>query len=150
MPEGLALFLRGMALVLGGAALVFGSAALVLGGVALLYFLFAPLIATPFSDDPRVRILVVAMLTRLAIFIPFDGLQLCFMSALRSLGDQVAAGINGIISYFLVAGGLGWWLYAAGAGPLGLVWAAGAGMIVATLLQGGRMAWISRRSRSSG
>src|SRR3546814_17116054 len=57
---------------------------------------------------------------------------------LRSLGDQVVAGINSIIAYFLVTGGLGWALVPHGAGPMGLVYASGAGMLVAALRNGSR------------
>src|SRR3546814_11852342 len=63
---------------------------------------------------------------------------------LRSLGDQVVAGINSIIAYFLVTGGLGWALVQHGAGPMGLVYASGAGLLVAALLNGSRF-WRPRR-----
>jgi MATE family multidrug resistance protein len=67
------------------------------------------------------------------------------MFALRSLGDQVAAGFNGILAFFLVTGGLGWWLVQSGAGAFALVWASGAGMVAAALLNGGRFLWVMRR-----
>ena len=82
-----------------------------------------------------------------APFILFDGLQVVFMFALRSIGDQVAAGVNGILAFFLVTGGLGWFLVQQGFGPYALVWGSGAGMLVAALLNGGRFLWVtSRRS----
>ena len=76
--------------------------------------------------------------------IEVDGVQVVCLFALRSLGDQVAGGINGIVAFFCVTGGLGWLLVRAGHGADGLVWAAGAGMVVAALLQGARLWWVSR------
>jgi MATE family multidrug resistance protein len=88
------------------------------------------------------------LLAMLAPFMFFDGIQIVFVYALRSLGDQVVAGVNGIIAFFLVTGGLGWWLVRAGYGADALIYASAAGMIVAAVLQGGRMALISSRLRS--
>src|SRR3546814_1535490 len=85
------------------------------------------------------------MLPVWAPFIIFDGLQIVLVYTLRSLGDQVVAGINSIIAYFLVTGGLGWALVHHGAGPMGLVYASGAGMLVAALLNGSRFWRLSRR-----
>jgi MATE family multidrug resistance protein len=42
-----------------------------------------------------------------------------------SLNDQVAAGINSIVAYFLVTGGLGWWLVSEGWGGTAQLQAAG-------------------------
>src|SRR3546814_4733642 len=70
-----------------------------------------------------------------APFIIFDGLQIVLVYTLRSLGDQVVAGINSIIAYFLVTGGLGWALVHHGAGPMGMVYALGGGMLGAALLK---------------
>jgi len=119
-----------------------------MGLVALLYVVFGVWLAALFSNQPDVRDLSTKMLRILAPFTLFDGLQLVFVYALRSLGDQVAAGINGIIAFFLVTGGMGWWLIVTlGHGPLALVIAAASGMVVATILQGGRLLWVSRQSR---
>lgn len=128
-----------------------GLAALILGASSLLLVLFAGAAVWPFSDDPEVLALAASMLAVMAAFLVFDGLQYVFGSALRSLGEQVWAGINGIAGFFVVTGGLGWWLIRAGWGPDGLAYAAGLGMLVAGLMQFGRLAWVLRTSgRRSG
>ncbi len=115
-----------------------------MGALALTYALTAHTIVSPFSDDPEVRLISAGMLATLAPFMLFDGLQIVFLYSLRSLGDQVAGGINGIVAFFCVTGGLGWGLVRGGYGAPALVWAAGAGMLVAALLQGTRLWWVSR------
>ncbi len=102
-------------------------------------------VSRAFPAEAAVHVLAAAMLAYWAPFILFDGLQVVFMFALRSLGDQVAAGFNGILAFFLVTGGLGWWLVQSGAGAFALVWASGAGMVAAALLNGGRFLWVMRR-----
>jgi multidrug resistance protein, MATE family len=94
-----------------------------------------------------VRALAASMLAIMAAFLVFDGLQYVFGSALRSLGEQIWAGVNGIIGFFIVTGGLGWLLIRWGWGPDGLAYAAGLGMLVVGLLQFGRLAWVLGRSR---
>ena len=74
-------------------------------------------------------------------------MQVVFVYALRSLGDQIAAGVNSIIAFFVVTGGAGWLFVQAGVGPLGLVYASGLGMVAAAILHGGRFAWLSARPR---
>lgn len=111
-----------------------GLATLCLGAFAATLALFARPVVAPFSEDAEVLALAATMLVLMAPFMLFDGLQYVFAYALRSLGAQVAAGINGIIAFFLVTGGLGWLLVRAGWGPEGLVYAAGAGMVVAAAL----------------
>ena len=96
------------------------------------------------SSDPAVVAGGAAMLARLAPWLPFDGVQLVFLFALRSLGDQVWAGAISIVSFFGVMGGLGWWWVHRGAGPDALVDALIAGIVVAAALQGARFAWKSR------
>ncbi len=108
----------------------------------------APLVAL-FPATMPVHSLAAAMLLLWAPFILFDGAQVVFVFALRSLGDQVAAGINSVLAFFILTGGLGWLLVAHGAGPLGLVWASGSGMVAAALLQGARFTWVSRPRRRS-
>ncbi|MEP7004422.1 MAG: MATE family efflux transporter [Sphingomonas bacterium] len=100
-----------------------------------------------FPATAEVHGLALAMLPLWAPFILFDGVQVVFVYALRSLGDQVAAGVNSIIAYFLVTGGVGWWLIHSGFGLPGLVWASGGGMVAAAALHGGRFALISSRNR---
>jgi MATE family multidrug resistance protein len=125
-----------------------GLAIVAMGLIGLILFLGSDIIVRPFSDDPAVIHLSATLLTMLAPFMFFDGIQVVFVYALRSLGDQVIAGVNGVLAFFLVTGGLGWWLVREGHGAPSLIYAAVAGMIAAAALQGGRMAWISRRLRS--
>jgi MATE family multidrug resistance protein len=128
-----------------------GLALATLGILSLILVLFADLLVLPFSDDPEVLVLAAAMLAIMAAFLVFDGLQYVFGAALRSLGEQVWAGLNGIIGFFVVTGGLGWLLVRQGWGPDGLAYAAGAGMLVCATLNFGRLAWALRKSaRSSG
>lgn len=122
-------------------------AALILGLLAL-PLTFAPmLIVSGFPASEQVATLAALMLAVWAPFILFDGLQVVFVYALRSLGDQVAAGINGILAFFLLTGAIGLWTVHNGWGPMGLVYASGSGMIAAALLNGGRLWWIIRRLR---
>ncbi len=116
-----------------------GLAAMLLGALSLLLVFGASPLVRPFSDDPEVIALAASMLGIIAAFLLFDGLQIVFGSALRSLGEQVWAGINGIIGFFLVTGGLGWLMVRHGWGADGLAYAAGAGMLVCALLQFGRL-----------
>ena len=110
-----------------------------------IFHLGAPWLAPLVSNDPEVVALGAVMLARMALFLPFDGVQLVFLFALRSLGDQVAAGALSITSFFLLSGGLGWWLVKrAGAGPMALVDALILGMVAAALLLGGRFLWKAR------
>jgi MATE family multidrug resistance protein len=125
----------------------------ILGSISIFMVLGAEQAVWPFSDDPEVLVLAASMLPILAAFLIFDGLQYVFGASLRSLGEQVWAGINGIIGFFLVTGFLGWLLVERGWGPDGLAWAAGAGMLVSGLLQGGRLVWVlklRKPARTSG
>ena len=122
-----------------------GLSSLILGALSVLFVFAAPQAVWPFSDDAEVRSLAASMLAVLAAFLVFDGLQYVFGAALRSLSEQVWAGINGIIGFFIVTGGLGWLLVRRGWGPDGLAYAAGIGMLVCGLLQFGRFAWVLRR-----
>ncbi len=122
-----------------------GLAGGLLGALSLLLVFGAPWLVLPFSDDPLVRTLAASMLAVMAAFLAFDGLQYVFGSALRSLGQQVWAGVNGIIAFFLVTGGLGWLLTTRGWGTDGLAYAAGIGMLVCAVLQFGRLAFVLRR-----
>ena len=126
-----------------------GLCALLLAFFSLLLVFAATPLVWPFSDDPAVLMLAASMLSVMGAFLVFDGLQYVFGAALRSLGEQVWAGINGIIGFFLVAGGLGWLLVRQGWGADGLAYAAGMGMLVCGLLQFGRLAWVLRKSARS-
>src|SRR3546814_17971561 len=89
------------------------------------------------------------MLIVWAPFILFDGIQVVFLYALRSVGDQFAAGINGIIGFFIVTGGLGWLLVRQlEIGPMALVYASAAGMVVAAVQSFGGFLSVSARRRS--
>ncbi|MGE0178237.1 MAG: MATE family efflux transporter [Sphingomonas sp.] len=132
------------------AMLAAGIAAALLAAISLLLVLAATPLIRPFSDDPAVQLLGASMLAIMGAFLVFDGLQFVFSSALRSLGEQVWAGVNGIIGFFIVTGGLGGLLVGRGWGADGLAYAAGAGMLVCATLSFGRFWWVlSRPVRSS-
>ena len=116
----------------------------VMSGLVVLLITLGGPIARAFPAEAPVHLLAVAMLAVWAPFILFDGLQVVFMFALRSVGDQVAAGLNGIVAFFGVTGVLGWWLVQMDYGPFGLVWASGLGMVAAALLNSGRFFWLTR------
>lgn len=120
-------------------------AVLVMGAGGALMTLYPAFVAAPFSNDPAVVKMAAAMLAMLGPFMLFDGIQLIFLYALRSRGDQVAGGINSVLAYFVITGGTGWYLVGAGWGGAGLIVATAAGMVAAAMLQGGRMIWISCR-----
>lgn len=125
-------------------AIAAGLAALILGLLAI-PLTFAPMLAVGgFPASPDVALLAAAMLGIWAPFILFDGVQVVFIYALRSLGDQVVAGVNNILAFFLLTGALGLWTVHAGRGPMGLVWASAAGMVAAALLNGSRLWWVTR------
>ena len=121
-----------------------GLAAVLIGGISLVMVFGAPILVLPFSDDPAVIALAASMLAIMAAFLIFDGLQYVFGAALRSLGEQVWASVNGMIGFFVVTGCLGWLLVRRDWGPDGLAYAAGIGMLVCALLQFGRLAWVLR------
>lgn len=129
--------------------LAVGLAALAMGLCGLALVLTPGPVVTLFPALPEAHAVAIAMLAIWAPFILFDGMQVVLVYALRSLGDQVAAGINSIIAYFLVTGGIGSWLVAAGWGAGALAWASAAGMLVAALLHGARFAIVARRLGSS-
>lgn len=117
------------------------------GLLAILVIVAASPIVGIFPSAAAVQLMAVALLPIWAPFILFDGVQVVLVYALRSLGDQVAAGINSILAFFVVTGGLGWWLVHVGAGAGGLAIASGVGMLAATILHGSRFVVISRRVR---
>jgi MATE family multidrug resistance protein len=122
-------------------------AALSTGLLALLLVFGARGVVALFPATGEVHLLALAMVPLWAPFILFDGVQVVFVYALRSLGDQVAAGINSIIAFFVVTGGAGWWLIHIGAGLPGLAYASGIGMVAAAALHGGRFVLVSSRLR---
>ena len=116
----------------------------ILGAGSLLLVLVPSQLVRPFSQDPQVLALAATMLAIMGAFLVFDGLQYVFGSALRSLGEQVWASVNGMLGFFVVTGGSGWLLVRSGWGPAGLAFAAGLGMLVCALLQFGRLVWVLR------
>lgn len=124
-------------------------AVIAMGLVGVVFVAFGPQIVRPFSTDPAVVAMTAGMLAMLAPFMWFDGVQVVFVYALRSLGDQVASGIIGVIAFFVVTGGLGTLLVRRGLGGDALVYAFIAGVATAAVLQGARLRWISGR-RSPG
>jgi len=87
------------------------------------------------------------MVLILAPFILADGIQAIFVAALRSLGDQVAAGFNGIVAFFIAMSAAGWAGWHFGWGSAGLALASAIGMVAAMLLQGARFWQVSSRYR---
>jgi MATE family multidrug resistance protein len=125
-----------------------GLAAVGVGSLALLLFLLPAPVVALFPATGPVHALALTMLPVWAPFILFDGVQVVFVYALRSLGDQVVAGVNSIIAFFLITGGVGLWTVHGGWGPLGLVYASGIGMVAAAALHGARLAIVNSRFRS--
>lgn len=122
------------------------SVALTAFAAAILAIGAGPITAA-YPATSAVHKLATGMLLIWTPFILFDGAQAVFSYALRSLGDQVAAGIVGICAFFVVTGGMGWLLVRYGYGPYGLVVASGSGMVVAALLMGTRLIWVTSASR---
>ena len=117
--------------------------------ISLLLVFAAPALVWPFSDDPAVLALAAVMLSIMGAFLIFDGLQYVFGAALRSLGEQVWAGVNGIFGFFLITGGSGLLFVRNGWGAAGLALAAGLGMLACAMLQFGRF-WYVLRIRKPG
>jgi MATE family multidrug resistance protein len=132
----------------GRAAIAAVLAAIATGLLALILLLVPHPFVGLFPATREVHAMAFAMLAIWAPFILFDGVQVVFVYALRSLGDQIAAGINGIIAFFVITGGAGVLLVDRGLGPSALVIASGLGMVAAALLNGGRLARVSSRFRS--
>jgi MATE family multidrug resistance protein len=124
-----------------------GLAVVALGCGAVVLAAGAPALVALFPATAQVHRLAATMLPLWAPFIVFDGIQVVLVYALRSLGDQVVAGVNSILAYFIVTGGVGWWLIHHGGGPNALVWASGSGMLVAAALHGSRFMLVSSRLR---
>lgn len=128
-------------------AIAAGMTTAFLAPIAAILMIFARPVVEFYPATPAVHELAVAMLFVWSPFMLFDGLQLVFTYALRSLGDQVVAGLNSIIAFFVVTIALGSWFIAAGMGPMALVWCVAVSMLVCALLQGGRLAWFSSPRR---
>lgn len=130
------------------AAIAAGLTALATGLLAILLVLIPHPFVALFPAVHDVHTLALVMLPVWAPFILFDGVQVVFVYALRSLDDQVVAGINSVIAFFLVTGGAGLLLVRVmDLGAIGLALASGMGMVVAAALHGSRLWWVSRRFR---
>ncbi len=116
--------------------------------VVLALMIGRPAVVRVFPATGEVHLLASAMLLLWAPFILFDSTQMVLVSALRSLDDQVMAGVNSIVAFFGVTGGVGWLLVHWGYGATGLVIASGAGMAAAAALHGVRFWQVSARLRS--
>ncbi|MBX3595374.1 MATE family efflux transporter [Sphingomonas sp.] len=139
---------EGVPAAAGPRAAIAACLALVVLGILALPLTFAPgAIVSGFPASAQVDRIAATMLAMWAPFILFDGLQVVLVYALRSLGDQVAAGVNGILAFFLLTGALGLWLVHGGWGAMGLVWASGSGMVAAAALNGARLYLVTRRLR---
>lgn len=119
-------------------------ATIFLVAMAIVFLLGAGVLVPLISSDPAVVGEGTAMLRRLAPWMPFDGISLVFLFALRSVDDQVAAGWISILSFFVIMGGGGWWLVHRGGGAMSLVDILNVSVAIAALLQGGRFAWKTR------
>lgn len=124
-----------------------GLSIIIMGMVVLAYILFARPIVAGLTADEAVAREALLMLFILAPFILCDGLQAIFVAALRSLGDQVVASINGIIAFFLIMGVTGYVAQVQGWGSAGLAIASAVGMAAAMLLQAARFWRFSSRYR---
>ncbi len=129
-----------------GRTMVAGAmSTLVIGTLSILLMIAARPLLVLYPATQEVRHLAAAMLLLWAPFMAMDGLQLVANYALRSLGDQVAAGLASIIAFFFITIGVGWWMIRAGEGPMALVWAVGIGMLACAVLQMARLCWIMGR-----
>ncbi len=128
-----------------GLALLAGT--LLMAASAVFYLSAARPLVGLMPAGPAVHILAAHMLLWWAPFILFDGIQIICTFALRSLDDQVVAGLVNIGAFFIVTGVGGWWLVRHGYGADGLVIASGAGMVVAAAANGTRLWWITRPAR---
>jgi MATE family multidrug resistance protein len=124
-----------------------GLAAAITGTLAIGVLLVRVPLVSAFPAASGVHAAALAMLPVWVPFILFDGVQLVFVYALRSMGDQIVAGVNSILAFFVVTGGLGWLFVTHDVGALGLVYASGLGMVAATLLHGARFLSVSARFR---
>lgn len=125
-----------------------GLAALFTALLAVVIVVARGPIVAGFPAAGGVHAVALAMLPLWAPFILFDGVQVVFVYALRSLGDQIVAGVNSIAAFFVVTGGAGWLFVQNGVGPIGLVYASALGMVAAAVLHGARFGQISWRLRS--
>jgi len=129
------------------AGIALGMAIATMAAWMALFALAGSAVVGLFPATPAVHVTALAMLLLWTPWIVFDGIQIVLTFALRSLGDQVAAGLNNIIAFFLITGFAGWWLVAAGWGTTALVAGAGGGMVAAAVLNAARF-WLITGSPS--
>jgi MATE family multidrug resistance protein len=114
--------------------------------LAMILALWPEAIAGVYTGDPAVRVLVVAAFAVAAPLLIVDGLQGVLMGAVRGAADVFVPTWLHAVSFWIVTVPLGYALgVALGHGVTGLMWALLIGLVLASLLLGGRFHVISRR-----
>ncbi|MHC5064014.1 MAG: MATE family efflux transporter [Planctomycetota bacterium] len=103
------------------AALLFG------GGVMVVFaalFLSIPAVFTvPYTDDPRVIAIAVALIPIAGVFQVFDGLQVAALGILRGMGKTLIASLVSLFGFWMLGLPVGCLLaFYMGLGPVGLWW----------------------------
>lgn len=123
-----------------------GLVALAMLALAVCVWAWPDLIAQVYTGDPLVRRLVIAALAVAVPLLVFDGLQGVLMGAVRGAADVVVPTGLHAFSFWVVTVPLGYVLgIVLGHGVEGLMWSLLIGLMVASLLLGGRFHVISRR-----
>jgi len=114
--------------------------------LAVILALWPEAIAGVYTGDPVVRALVVAAFAVAAPLLIVDGLQGVLMGAVRGAADVFVPTWLHAVSFWIVTVPLGYALgVVLGYGVAGLMWALLIGLVLASLLLGGRFHVISRR-----
>ena len=118
------------------------------GASATIIALFREPIAALYTDDPEVRALAARLLLLAALFQLSDALQVALLSMLRGLHDTRVPMLINAFSYWGVGFATGWLAaHRFGVGASGLWFGLIAGLSVAAVLQGWRLAWLLGRMR---
>ena len=103
-------------------------------------------IVSLYTDEIELRQTAAALLLIAACFQIFDGMQATAQGALKGYMDTKIALINNTISYWIVGLGLGVWLaFGLTLGPYGLWYGFAGGLVVASVLHGRRLLYISTK-----
>jgi len=103
------------------------------------------------AGNAEVVSLAVALLGLLAVFQLMDGAQVIAAGALRGLKDTALPLFAGILGYWVVGLGSGYWLaFRLGYGARGLWWGLAMGLAVAATLLTSRFLVLSRRGQAGG
>lgn len=114
--------------------------------LAIILALWPETIAGVYTGDPAVRALVIAAFAVAAPLLVVDGLQGVLMGAVRGAADVIVPTWLHAFSFWIVTVPLGYALgVVLGYGVPGLMWALLIGLVLASLLLGGRFHVISRR-----